>query len=70
MYWVKQYPKKLKRNCGQMSKLRISEEKTKVLILLSDGKPLDRDYFGNYAIEDTRMALRAEVLYQVVLYRR
>jgi len=37
---------------------------------LSDGKPLDRDYFGNYAIEDTRMALRAEVLYQVVLYHR
>jgi len=21
MYWVKQYPKKLKRNCGQMSKI-------------------------------------------------
>ena len=33
------------------------EEKTKLIILLSDGKPVDKEYSGNYAIEDTRMAL-------------
>ena len=27
------------------------------MILLSDGKPLDKEYSGQYAIEDTRMAL-------------
>jgi nitric oxide reductase activation protein len=32
--------------------------KIKLLILLSDGKPLDEDYKGVHAIEDTRMALR------------
>lgn len=32
--------------------------KTKLLILLSDGKPLDEDYQGVYSLEDTRMALR------------
>ena len=47
------------------TKLRRREEKTKVLILLSDGKPLDRDYFGNYAIEDTRMALREAQRYGI-----
>jgi len=36
-----------------------------VLILLSDGNPLDRDYFGNYAIEDTRMALREAQRYGI-----
>ena len=40
------------------TKLRRREEKTKLLILLSDGKPLDQDYYGSYAIEDTRMALK------------
>ena len=40
------------------TKLRRREERTRMLILLSDGKPLDRDYYGNYAIEDTRMALK------------
>jgi nitric oxide reductase NorD protein len=40
------------------AKLQRREEKTKLLILLSDGKPLDVDYHGDYAIEDTRMALR------------
>ncbi len=33
------------------------EEKTKLLILLSDGKPVDKEYAGRYAIEDTRKAL-------------
>jgi hypothetical protein len=32
--------------------------KIKLLILLSDGKPLDEDYNGAHALEDTRMALR------------
>jgi hypothetical protein len=32
--------------------------KIKILILLSDGKPLDDDYSGTYALEDTKMALR------------
>ena len=40
------------------TKLRQREEKTRILVLLSDGKPLDRDYHGSYAIEDTRMALK------------
>jgi len=47
------------------TKLRRREEKTKMLVLLSDGKPLDRDYHGNYAIEDTRMALREAQRYGV-----
>ena len=47
------------------TKLRRRAEKTKMLILLSDGKPLDRDYHGNYAIEDTRMALREAQRYGV-----
>ena len=38
--------------------MRQREEKTRILVLLSDGKPLDRDYHGSYAIEDTRMALK------------
>jgi len=37
--------------------LRKREEKTKLLILLSDGKPVDKEYSGHYAIEDTRTAL-------------
>ncbi len=32
--------------------------KIKILILISDGKPLDDDYSGTYALEDTKMALR------------
>jgi nitric oxide reductase NorD protein len=31
---------------------------TRLLILLSDGRPLDEDYSGDYAIQDTKMALR------------
>lgn len=41
-----------------ISKLRRRPERTKLLILLSDGKPVDKEYAGSYAIEDTRMALK------------
>jgi nitric oxide reductase NorD protein len=47
------------------TKLKGREEKTKLLILLSDGKPLDHDYRGDYAIEDTRMALREAQRYGI-----
>jgi len=47
------------------TKLRRREERTRMLILLSDGKPLDRDYYGNYAIEDTRMALKEAQRYGI-----
>ena len=47
------------------TKLSGRAERTKMLVLLSDGKPLDRDYHGNYAIEDTRMALREAQRYGV-----
>lgn len=39
------------------SKLRIREEKTRILILLNDSQPFDEGYTGDYAIADTRMAL-------------
>jgi uncharacterized protein YegL len=39
-------------------KLKQRTERTKILILLSDGKPVDKLYSGLYAIEDTRMALK------------
>ncbi len=41
-----------------ISKLRMRAERTKMLILLSDGKPVDKEYSGTYAIEDTRLALK------------
>ncbi len=41
-----------------ISKLRRRQERTKLIILLSDGKPVDKEYSGTYAIEDTRMALK------------
>lgn len=41
-----------------ISKLRRRPERTKLIILLSDGKPVDKEYSGTYAIEDTRMALK------------
>jgi uncharacterized protein YegL len=41
-----------------VSKLRGRPERTKLMILLSDGKPVDKEYSGTYAIEDTRMALK------------
>jgi hypothetical protein len=39
-------------------KLLQQPARTKLLILLSDGKPLDTDYAGAYALQDTKMALR------------
>ena len=47
------------------TKLKRREEKTRLLILLSDGKPLDHDYHGDYAIEDTRMALKEAQRYGI-----
>ena len=41
-----------------ISKLRRRPERTKMIILLSDGKLVDKEYSGPYAIEDTRMALK------------
>jgi nitric oxide reductase NorD protein len=41
-----------------IQKLRRRRERTRLLILLSDGKPVDKEYYGNYAIEDTRLALK------------
>lgn len=40
------------------AKLRQRDEKIKMLILLSDGRPEDREYYDTYGIEDTRMALK------------
>ncbi|MGB2728921.1 MAG: VWA domain-containing protein [Halobacteriota archaeon] len=47
------------------TKLRRREERTRMLVLLSDGKPLDLDYYGTYAIEDTRMALKEAQRYGI-----
>jgi nitric oxide reductase activation protein len=41
-----------------VAKLLARPARIKLLILLSDGKPLDEDYKGVHALEDTRMALR------------
>lgn len=40
------------------SKLAAQPCKTRILILISDGKPLDDHYQGSYAMADTKMALR------------
>jgi len=40
-----------------VSKLCGETTKTKILVLISDGKPLDDQYAGSYAIADTKMAL-------------
>ncbi len=40
------------------AKLMAREVKIRILILLSDGRPLDDDYKGEYALEDTKAALR------------
>lgn len=40
------------------AKLMGREVKTRLLILLSDGRPLDGDYKDEYSLEDTKMALR------------
>lgn len=39
-------------------RLQAREAAVKLLILLSDGRPLDDDYAGDYALDDTRAALR------------
>jgi len=40
------------------ARLRACEARTKLLVLLSDGRPLDGDYKDDYSLEDTKMALR------------
>jgi nitric oxide reductase activation protein len=40
------------------AKLMAREAKTRILFLLSDGRPLDDEYKDDYALEDTRKALR------------
>lgn len=40
------------------AKLLAREVKTRILILLSDGRPLDGDYADEYSLEDTKAALR------------
>ncbi|HXH86861.1 MAG TPA: VWA domain-containing protein, partial [Nitrospira sp.] len=41
-----------------VAKLKAREAKTRILILLSDGRPLDGDYRDEYSLEDTKAALR------------
>ncbi len=38
--------------------LRLQDVKTRLLVLLSDGRPLDADYKDEYALEDTKAALQ------------
>jgi hypothetical protein len=40
------------------SKLLARQAKTRILVILSDGRPLDDGYKEDYSLEDTRMALR------------
>lgn len=40
------------------SKLRSREARTRLLVLISDGKPLDDGYTDEYALEDTKQALQ------------
>ena len=39
------------------SKLKVREEKTRILILLNDSQPFDEGYLAEYAIADTRKAI-------------
>lgn len=41
-----------------VTKLSLQEARTRLLILLSDGRPLDTDYSGQYSLQDTKAALR------------
>lgn len=41
-----------------VAKLKRCEARTRILILLSDGRPLDGDYKDEYSLEDTKAALR------------
>ena len=47
------------------AKLMAREAKTRILILLSDGRPLDDGYKDDYALEDTRKALREARHHQI-----
>jgi nitric oxide reductase activation protein len=38
--------------------LKQRDVKTRLLVLLSDGRPLDGDYKDEYALEDTKAALK------------
>jgi len=40
------------------AKLRGREAKARLLVVLNDGRPLDGTYKDEYALEDTKMALR------------
>ena len=40
------------------SKLLARQAKTRILVIISDGRPLDDGYKEDYSLEDTRMALR------------
>ncbi|MEC4890842.1 MAG: VWA domain-containing protein [Nitrospira sp.] len=40
------------------ARLRAREARTKLLVLISDGRPLDGDYKDDYSLEDTKAALR------------
>ncbi len=40
------------------NKLLARQTKTRILVILSDGRPLDDGYKDEYSLEDTRMALR------------
>nr|MBP9635548.1 VWA domain-containing protein [Nitrospira sp.] len=40
------------------SKLLARQAKTRILVVISDGRPLDDGYKDDYSLEDTRMALR------------
>lgn len=41
-----------------VAKLKGREVKTRILLLVSDGRPLDGDYKDEYSLEDTKAALR------------
>ena len=41
-----------------VAKLKGREVKTRILMLVSDGRPLDGDYKDEYSLEDTKAALR------------
>ena len=41
-----------------VAKLKTRDVKTRLLVLLSDGRPLDGDYKEEYALEDTKTALQ------------
>ena len=40
------------------AKLKATDARVKLLVLISDGRPLDDHYAEDYALEDTKMALR------------